>query len=496
MDHVTIRTADGETTLAREQVDRLAASLQGDLLTPASPGFDDARQIWNAMIERRPALIARCRGTADVVRTVRFAREHRLLTAVRGGGHNIAGSATVDGGLVVDLSPMKGVQVNPAARTARVEPGVTLGEFDREAQAFGLATPVGVNSTTGIAGLTLGGGYGWLSRKHGLTVDNLRAADVVTADGEVVTATEHENSDLFWAIRGGGGNFGIVTSFEFALHPVGPEVLAGLIVHPFANAAELLRRYRDVVTAAPDELAVWVVMRKAPPLPFLPPEVHGTEVVVLAALYAGSVADGERALAPLRAITGAHADVIGPTPYAGFQTAFDPLLTPGARNYWKTHNFETLSDTLIDTLVVQARRLPGPMCELFLTHMGGAVSRRPNDATAYAGRGAQFIMNVHARWEDVAQDAACVTWARSVFEATAPQAGPGAYVNFMTQDEAGRVRAAYGDNYARLAAIKAKYDPTNLFRVNQNITPSAAALGPEMPAPRPAVREPTPPPPA
>ena len=492
MADVTIRTASGEErSLAQEEVERLAASLRGDLLSRESPGYDAARRIWNAMIDRRPGLIVRCRSSADVVRTVRFAREHGLLTAVRGGGHNIAGNATADGGLVIDLSLMKGVQVNPAQRTARVEPGVTLGEFDHDAQTFALATPLGINSTTGVAGLTLGGGYGWLTRKYGLTVDNLRSVEMVTADGALVTASESENSDLFWAVRGGGGNFGVVTSFEFTLHPVGPEVVAGLIVHPFANAAEVLRRYRDVVAAAPEELTVWVVMRQAPPLPFLPPEVHGTPVVVLAGMYAGSTADAARALEPLRAIGGAHADVMGPTPYAGFQTAFDPLLTPGLRNYWKTHNFQTLTDGLIDTLVAQTRTLPGPMCEIFLAHLGGAVSRRPDDATAYLGRAAQFVMNVHARWEDPAQDAMLTAWARGVYQATAPYATVGAYVNFLTQDEADRVRAAYGDNYERLAAIKAKYDPTNMFRVNQNIAPSAAARGPEMPASRAAARVPT-----
>jgi FAD/FMN-containing dehydrogenase len=303
----------------------------------------------------------------------------------------------------------------------------------------------------------------------------------VTADGAFVTASEEENSDLFWALRGGGGNFGVVTSFEYQLHRTGPDVLAGLIVHPFTNAAELLRRYRDVMLEAPDELSAWVVMRKAPPLPFLPESVHGQEVVVIAVCYAGDLVAGERALRPLREIGAPHADVVGPASYAAFQTAFDPLLAPGARNYWKSHNFLTLQDELIDTLVGKVAELPGPMSEIFLAQLGGAVSRKPDDATAYMGRSAQFVMNVHARWDDVGMDGNFISWARDVYAAAAPFASGGAYVNFMTQEEQGRVREAYGSNYDRLAAIKAKYDPMNVFRVNQNIVPVAAV------APRPSV---------
>ena len=479
MPDLTIRTrGGGETSLSAADLDRLAATLRGDVVPAGSPQYDETRRIWNAMIDRRPALFVRCRSSADVVRTVRFAREHDLLLAIRGGGHNIAGSALADGGLVVDLSGMRSVRVDPDRRLARAEPGVTLGEFDHDTQAFALATPLGINSTTGLAGLTLGGGYGWLTRSYGLTVDNLRSVDVVTADGTLLTASEEENADLFWALRGGGGNFGIVTSFELGLHPVGPEVLAGLIVHPFDDAANLLRRYRDVVLDAPDALSAWVVMRKAPPLPFLPEAVHGQEVVVIAVCYAGSLADGERALRPLRAIGTPHADVVGPTPYAGFQAAFDPLLTPGARNYWKTHNFANLHDPLIDDVIQRVRLLPGPMCEIFLAHLGGAVSRRSDEATAYTGRAAQFVMNVHARWDDPTMDEGFVGWARDVYAATAPHASAGAYVNFMTQDEQDRVRAAYGSNYDRLAAVKAKYDPDNVFRTNQNITPAPAVAGP------------------
>jgi FAD/FMN-containing dehydrogenase len=312
-------------------------------------------------------------------------------------------------------------------------------------------------------------------------VDNLRAADVVTADGVLRNASDEENSDLFWAIRGGGGNFGVVTSFDFALHPVGPEIVAGLIVHPFDHARTLLGRYRDAMAAAPDDLAAWVVLRKAPPLPFLPAEVHGREVVVLAVCYSGDSAGADAALRPLRTIGTPHADVVGPAPYAAFQRAFDPLLAPGARNYWKTHNFTSLDDDIIDLVVDRAGRLPGPQSEIFLAHLGGAVSRRPDDATAYAGRAAQFVMNVHARWEDAGADETFVSWAREVYAATARFATAGAYVNFLTGDEQDRVRSAYGANYDRLAAVKSKYDPDNFFRVNQNIVPAATSVGPESP---------------
>ena len=473
MSDLTLRKAAGRTiAIPADMLDRMKGTLRGAVLLPAEDGYDTARAIWNAMIDRRPGLIVRCAGAADVMEAVRFAHRHNILLAVRAGGHNIAGNAVCDGGMMIDLSPMTSVRIDPENRTARVEPGVTLGAFDREAQAFGLATPVGINSTTGIAGLTLGGGFGWLSRKHGLTVDNLLAADVVTADGALVHASERENPELFWAIRGGGGNFGVVTSFEFRLHPVGPEVLSGLIVHPFAEAGSLLRRYRDFVAQAPDALSVWAVLRKAPPLPFLPPAVHGSEVLVFAACYAGPMHEGEKALAPLRGLGKPIADVISPHPYIAWQAAFDPLLEPGARNYWKSHDFAALGDEAIDRVVDFAGRLPTAECEIFLAHLGGAVNRVPVDATAYPHRDAQFVMNVHTRWRAPAEDATCIDWARAFFDATAPHATGGVYVNFMPEDEAGQVERAYGPNRKRLAALKAKYDPDNLFRMNQNIAPA------------------------
>ena len=459
--------------LTEEMLSPLREKLRGALCLPGDPGYEQARTIWNAMIDRHPGAVVRAAGAADVIAAVNFARERRLLLSIRGGGHNIAGNAVCEGGLMIDLSPMKSVRVDLGHRTARVEPGVTLGELDRETQAFGLATPLGINSTTGVAGLALGGGFGWTSRKLGLTADNLLSADVVTADGQLVHASEAENPDLFWAIRGGGGNFGVVTSFEFRLHPLGPVVLAGLVVHPLVNARELLSGYRRFVAGAPDELTCWAVLRKAPPLPFLPPEVHGTEIVVLAACYAGDVNRGLEAIAPLRALGKPFADVIGPTPFVGWQTALDPLLTPGARNYWKSHDLLELGDAAIEVMLDHAGRLPTPECEVLVASLGGAVNRVPADATAYPHREVQFVVNVHTRWRDSAQDGACIGWGRALFDALAPHATGGVYVNFMPDDEQERVRkGAYGANYERLARIKARYDPDNLFRLNQNISPT------------------------
>jgi len=451
----------------------LKTGLQGEVLQPGSDAYEEARHIWNGMVDKKPAIFVRCAGTSDVVRAVNFAREQRLPLAIRAGGHNIGGSALVDGGLVVDLSQMRAVKVDAAARRATVEAGALLADLDAATQAHGLATPVGINSTTGVAGLTLGGGFGWLSRKLGMTVDNLESAEVVTASGEVVKASAKEHPDLFWALRGGGGNFGVVTRFEFRLHPVGPNLLSGLVVYGLDEAIPVLRRYREFALAAPDELTVWVVIRKAPPLPFLPAEVHGREVVVLAMLHAGDPAEGERLVAPLTTFgrpLGAH---MGVQPFAGWQQAFDPLLTPGARNYWKSHNLAGLPDGLLDILVKNAGHLPTPDTEIFIASLGGATMRPAVDATAYAARDTRFIVNIHGRWADARDDARGIGWTRTLFQEAAPFATGSAYINFMTADEADRVRAVYGPNFDRLAKVKRTYDPANLFSVNQNIAPAA-----------------------
>jgi len=446
-------------------------TLKGKAILPTDPDYDQARSVWNAMIDRKPAAIVRCQGTSDVIRAVNFARQQNLLLAVRGGGHNIAGNAVCNGGLVIDFSAMRSIHVDPVSRVAQVEPGATLGDFDHEAQAFGLATPLGINSTTGVAGLTLGGGFGWLTRKHGLAIDNLLAAEVVTADGQRLVASATEHPDLFWGLRGGGGNFGVVTQFTFQLHPVGPEVLAGLIVFPFADARAVLEQYRAYVQTIPDELCVWVVLRQAPPLPFLPVEVHGREVVILAICHTGDPAAGEKLIAPLRSFAAAHGEHLGLMPYGAWQQAFDPLLAPGARNYWKTNNFTELADGALDAILQYANGLPTNMCEIFIGLMGGMAARIAPEATAYPQRDAMFVMNVHARWENPAQDAKCVEWARQLFHATKRYASEGAYVNFLTEDESERVAAAYASNYTQLAQVKRTYDPANFFRVNQNIAP-------------------------
>ncbi|MFA9460068.1 FAD-binding oxidoreductase [Thiohalorhabdus sp. Cl-TMA] len=480
MTELRIRSLNGgETTLSRDALDAFAGGVRGMVITDGSPEYESSRSIWNAMIDKRPALIVRATGPADVLRTVNFVREQQLLLAVRGGGHNIAGKALCDGGVVLDLSALRDVRVDPRARTARVGPGALLGDVDHETQAFGLATPLGINSTTGVSGLTLGGGFGWLTRKYGMTIDNLLSADLVTSDGSLHTVSDSSEPDLFWAIRGGGGNFGVVTSFEYRLHPVGPHVLAGLIFYPLAQAPQILRRYRDFVAEMPEELTVWAVLRKAPPLPFLPESAHGTDVLILALLYAGDPASGRRAVEPLQAFGTSIAEHVDVMPYTAFQAGFDPLLTPGARNYWKSQDFTALSDAVIDTVIEQAGRLPSEECELFIASLGGAMGRVPETATAYAGRDANFVMNVHTRWRETAQDSKCRAWARECSEAVSPYATGGVYVNFLSQDETGRVHSAYGANYERLAAIKARYDPANLFRNNQNIAPAVSGQGRE-----------------
>lgn len=471
MGEVRVRGMDGDRLLPLEAVDALRSEVTGDVVLPGEPGYEDARTIWNAMIDRHPGLVVRCMNAQDVVSAVRFARDHELLVAVRGGGHNIAGTAVCDDGLLIDLSQMKHVEVDADARIVRVDPGVTLGELDRATQPYNLAVPTGINSTTGIAGLTLGGGFGWLSRKYALTADSLISADIVTADGEHRRIDSHNEPDLFWAIRGGGGNFGVVTSFEFRLHPVGPEVLSGLIVHPFRNVEPLLRFYRDFCASAPDELSAWVVMRKAPPLPFLPPAVHGTEVVVLAACYVGNLDDGRNALAALREYGEPIADVIAPHRFADWQSTFDPLLAPGARNYWKSAYLD-LSDGAIEALIRGVEQLPDPQCEIFIAQMAGATTRVPTDATPFTYRSTPFNMNVHARWDDATRDTTCIGWARNVYEAVRPHASEGVYINFLTEEETHRVQPAYGANYTRLVEVKNRYDPINLFRINQNIRPT------------------------
>ncbi len=475
-----LKTLDGNVTnIDSETVEALSSSLRGSVFSEGDREFDEARNIWNAMVDRKPGLVIRAMGASDVRNAVGFARDNRLLIAVRSGGHQIAGHAVAEGALLLDLSQMRSVRVDPVSKTARVEPGASLGDVDKETQSHGLAVPMGINSTTGIAGLTLGGGFGWITRKFGMTIDNLLSVDIVTADGKLIRASADDNPDLFWAIRGGGGNFGVVTSFEFQLHDVGPEVIAGLIVHPLGDAPALLKEFNQIAETAADDLTVWVVMRKAPPLPFLPEEWHGRPVLVFAVCYVGEEEDGGEALKKLRALGSPVADVIGPAPFVGWQTAFDPLLTPGMRNYWKIHDFDSLPGEAVSVLLEALERLPDPNCEVFIAHVGGAMARVPVDATAYPQRSSHFIMNVHTRWEDASGDDACIGWARKLFNDTKKYSTGSVYVNFMPEDEAERVIGAYGANFGRLSRVKAKYDPGNLFRLNHNIQPDTKLLAAE-----------------
>ena len=452
-------------------VGALDGAFRGDLIGPDDRRYETARRVWNGMVDVRPRLVARCADEADVVAALRFAREQGLTVAVRGGGHNVAGNAVCDGGLVIDLSRQKRVDVHPERRTARAQPGVVLGELDRATQAFALATPTGNVSMTGIAGLTLGGGLGWIARKHGPACDNLLSAEVVTADGDRVTATEDRNADLLWGLRGGGGNFGVVTSFEYRLHAVGPDVLAGGVVHAFADAPEVFRFFADFVAGAPDELSVVAsTFRASPALP-VPPEHHGRLVTVLAVCWAGDLAAGERALRPLRAFGRPLADLIAPMPYTALQCGSDAAYPAGRRNYWKSHYVDQITDSAIARIVEHAPRMTSPLSSFYFQHLGGAIGRAGADTAAFGHRDAAFDFTILTVWQDPAEDAEHIAWAREFFAAMQPHA-TGVYVNNLGVEGADRVRAAYAPaTYERLVALKTAYDPDNVFRLNQNITP-------------------------
>ncbi len=448
--------------MVSEAVFGLRERLCGQLLRPEDTGYDTARQVWNAMIDRRPALIARCAGAADVAAAVGFAREHGLPLAVRGGGHGVAGKAVCDDGLMIDLSPMKSIRIDPVARTARAEPGVLWEEFDRETHAFGLATVGGVVGTTGIAGLTLGGGQGWLTGKHGLTLDNLLAADVVTADGQLLRASADENADLFWALRGAGANFGIVTAFEYRLHPV-DTVLGGMVVHPLDRAVEVLRFYREFAANQPDEATTYAGLLSMP---------DGTPIIALVTCYAGALDEGERVLAPLRRFGTPVADTIAPIPYPEMQTIMGGGFPHGRQNYWKSGLTGTISDDLIAAVVEHYARVPSPFTAIAFADCHGAYARVGQGATAYAHRDLQWDVNILGNWSDPADNDRNIRWVRSCHDAIEPHLSHGVYVNDLGDEGGQRVRDAYGANYTRLVALKNRYDPTNLFRLNQNIEPT------------------------
>jgi FAD/FMN-containing dehydrogenase len=461
------------TVLGDATVAELAQAVRGEVICPGDPGYDDARAIWNGAHDRYPALILRCAGVADVIRGIEFARSQDLLLAVRGGKHSIPGFSTCDGGMVLDLSGMQAVHVDPEARTARAQPGATWSTFDHETQAFGLATTGGLVSSTGVAGFTLGGGVGWLMRKYGLTCDNLVSADVVTADGRLVHASEDENADLFWGLRGGGGNFGVVTSFEYRVHPVGPTVTGGAVFYPGDRAAEVLRFYREWVHDAPEELTTVANLLTAPPAPFIPEEWHGKPLVALIGLHSGSLADGERAVRPLRELGDPVADLLGPLPYVAMQSLIDPLWGPGAHSYMKAGWMGGLDDAAIDTLIRYRDTVTSPKTEIHVHHVGGAVARVPADATAFGDRSAPFLLNIIASTFTADGYDEAVAWAQDLHGAISPALTGGTYVNFLSNEGDERVRAAYGEKYDRLVALKDAYDPTNVFRLNQNIAPSA-----------------------
>jgi len=445
----------------------LKQNFRGELLVPSDAGYDEARKVWNGMIDKRPALIARCASVADVIHCVNFGRANDLLIAVRGGGHNVGGNAVCDGGLVIDLSRMKSVRIDPGRRTARAEPGLTWREFDRETQAFGLATTGGQISTAGIAGLTLGGGWGHLARRYGLTCDNLLAVDLVTANGQFLTASVAENPDLFWGLRGGGGNFGVVTSFEYKLHPVG-QVLGGIVAYPLQKAKEALKLFRDFTSAAPDEMASGIVLITLP---------DGTAVAGIVVCYTGPLAEGERLLKPLRVFGPPLMDQIGPIPYTAAQQLLDAFYPFGLQSYWKSSFLKEVSKDVIDIMVAHCAQRPSPMCHGLIEHqLGGMVRRADREATAFAHRDVEYSFMALGVCADPAEGAKCARWSREFWEAMQPCSTGGVYVNYLgreTDEGPERIKAAYGsENYARLVALKNRYDPGNLFRLNQNIKPS------------------------
>ena len=445
-------------------IEELRKRHRGTVMTRDDPGYDDARRVWNAMIDKRPALIARCRTAGDVISAVNFARDNALPIAVRGGAHNVSGRATCTDGIVIDLTEMKGIRVDPVARTVRAEPGLRWGEFDRETQAFGLATTGGTVGDTGIAGLTLGGGFGWLGGRLGMTVDNLIGADVVLATGKLVHASAHENTDLFWALRGGGGNFGVVTSFEYQLHPVGPMIVGGLVMHPFARAAGVLRFYGELIKTAPDELTAAAVLLTAP---------DGQKACAIAAAFAGTVEEGEKAVEPIKQFGPPIFDLMGPIPYLGQQALLDQAMPPNLLNYWKADFISEVSDGVIQAAIEAYSRVPSPLSSILFFPIHGAASRVAADATAYPHR-AGVHMGLYSLWNDPSQNDPNIAWVREVWDAIQPFVPGGVYVNELGDDEGhDRVQQAYGANYDRLARIKATYDPQNLFHLNANIKPVA-----------------------
>ncbi len=452
-------------------VEEFASTLRGELIRRGDRTYDEHRGVWNGSINRHPALIVRCAGVADVVHAVRFARSHGLLVAVRGGGHSYPGLSVCDGGMVIDLSLMKGVRVDPEARTVRAQAGLVLGELDREAQACGLAVPAGFVSQTGLAGLTLGGGIGFFMRKFGLTIDHLLSVNLITADGEFVKATEDENADLFWGVRGGGGNFGIVTEFEFRLTPLGPQVVSGAVFWPSEEAPKVLRFYRDWIADCPDELTTNVLQRKAPALPAVPPDLVGKPVIAVVSCYAGEVEEGERVVRPLKEFGSPLLDLCGPKPFLTHQSMFDASFPRGWWYYFRSCDVADLNDGVIDVMTEYGNQIASPITSVGLWQMGGAVARVDEDDAAFNGRTAGHTFNIGGNTESAAGFEEEREWARSYWSALSPY-HTSVYVNFLMDEGEERIRQAYGAKYDRLKTLKRKYDPDNFFRLNQNIPPT------------------------
>lgn len=478
MSEPTFTTADGTTRELPEGASgRLRDTLRGPVCLPGDPGYQDACHLWNGMIDKRPGLVARCTGAADVGDAIRFAREHHMRLSVRGGGHNIAGTALCNGGLLVDLSPMRSVHVDPEAGLARVGPGCTWADVDRETQAFGQAVPSGIVSTTGVAGLTLGGGFGWLTRRWGLTCDHLVSADVVTPDGRFLKVTEEAHPELLWALRGGGGNFGVVTSFQFRTRPLGPQVFAGMRLYPFERAREVAEAFRALTASAPEELSALLMMRLAPPAPFLPESLHGQPVAAIVACWSGeNLEDGRRAVAPLDALGEPVADLMAPKPFRVHQTMLDAAQPHGRRYYWKSEYMHALPDEAIDTMIEHIGGITSPHSSMLFMHLGGAAARGSVRDGAAGHRDATFVFNAAGSWESASEDDRHIAWTRDFWQSMRPFSTGGVYVNFLTQDEGvdqARIRSAWGPEiHDRLAALKAQYDPDNVLRTNMNIPPA------------------------
>ena len=459
-----VTTAGQEILLNDAVIAELRERLHGELLCAADSGYDEGRSIWNAMHDKRPALLVRCAGASDVIAVVNFARARNIAVAVRSGGHNVSGSGSCDGGIQLDMSRLKGITLDPGHRTARVEPGVTWGEFDREAQAFGLATTGGICSQTGVAGVTLGGGFGWLMRKHGLALDNLLSLDVVTADGQLRRASLTENPDLFFGLRGAQSNLGIVTVLEYRLHPVGPIVLAGMVLHPIERGKDVLRFYRDFTAGAPEELSAWAALLTSP---------DGHPMVAILACYIGPAEEGEQVVKPLRDFGPPVMDMLKPMPYVSAQSMIDESFPHGRFNYWKSSIMTGLSDEVIDTLVDGYRGASSPYSSVLIEHLGGAVSRVPQEETVFPHRAAAYEIVIMPMWTTAAESESHIGWADDLWQAIQPFSTGGAYVNYLGNEGEDRVRAAYGANFPRLVMLKNKYDPANLFCRNQNIKPQS-----------------------